>query len=273
MIPHLLDIVRALMLGAAVMAVLLARRVPEHRPVAVFLGVQSAVMLARWALLEFYLRGAIAAAGGDVATALEPAPLHGWPLVAGVAMNAGWLAWPAGLAMVALWVFREQDVSRSILWHAAVRLHRDRVTREVLGSATDWQRAELKSVRIFIDALESGRFAIAMPALAWVVVVAMIAVTYPAGRPLYPKLFAGAEVAAMVTSLGSAGSWAMRVWGREGLGIARGCVVFMVGCGAVSLAGPYVHGIFTTWWLANAVQLVMYSGLILVQGGALWVSR
>lgn len=251
MIPHLLEVVRALMVGAAVMAVLLARRVPSHRPVAVFIGAQTGIMLARWALLELYLRGAIAAAGGDVSAAIEPAPLHGRALVAGVAMNAGWLAWPAGLAAVSLWTFGRNRCRSS----------------ETLGNPAGMSNGAREYSEKY-SALQVG-----LPGGFWLAAVAFIAITYPAGRPHYPALFAGAEVAAVVTGLGSAGSWAMRAWGREGLGIARGCVLFMVGCGAVSLAGPYVHGIFSTWWLANAVQLVMYSGLILVQGGALWVSR
>lgn len=237
MIPHLLPAVRAVMVGAAVVAVLLARRASTHRPFAVALGVQTGVMLARWALLEFYLRGAIAAAGGDVAKGAQPAVLHGWALVAGVAMNAGWLVGPAGLAMLSMWVFGDSPPAEGIEWHRAV------------------------ANRLFA------------PALVWLVTVTFIALSYPEGRPLYPKLFAGAEVAAVVVGLGSAGSWTLRGRWRDGLGITRGCTLFMVGCGAVSLAGPYVHGIFSSWWLANAVQLVMYSGLILAQGGALWVSR
>lgn len=248
----LLLAVRVLMLGAAVLALLLERRQRSHRPVAVFLGSQAAIMLARWAL-RVHVVGPAVAAGGNLDAGIAGAPLTGWALAAGISYNAGSLAWPAGLAALSLWIYADMPLDTTIIAPkqelvAAWKTHRRNGSRRIL-----W---------------------VLLCALAWAGAVAFVALTYPAGRPLYPKLFAGAEVAALVVGLGSAGAWVMRACGREGLGVARACTLFMLGCGVVSLAGPYVYGIFSAWWLANAVQLVMYSGLILAQGGAvLWLYR
>lgn len=242
----LLLVVRGLMLCAVGLAVWLGRRSSAHRPVAVFLGVQLGVMLGRWALKVWVLRAAVAAAGGDLDAGIAGAPLHGWALVAGVAYNAGWLAWPAGLATLSLWCFGRRSPQVLLM-----------PTEEQVAR---WQRER----RIWTETIWA-------PISLWVAAVAFIALSYPHGRPWYPNLFSAAELAAVLGSLAVAGRWLARAWGRESLGFARGCTLFLTGCGGVSLAGPYTYGIFSTWWLANAVQLVMYSGLILAHGGALWM--
>jgi hypothetical protein len=254
MIPHLLDIDRALMVGAAVMAVLLARRVPAHRPVAVFLGAQTAVMLARWALLKLYLAPVIAAAGGDVAAAVEPAPLTGWALIAGVTFNAGWLTWAAGLAMLALWSFaRDERRAKIELGISSIAFKKDGTAYLVRREPKTWM--------------------IVLPALTWLAAVAFIAITYPEGRPFYPQLFAGAQLASVLVGLGAFAAWQARSWGKQSPSFSQACVVGLLVCDAVSLAGPMVRGLFSSWHLSQSVDLVEYVALILAQGGLLWTTR
>jgi hypothetical protein len=78
---------------AAAMAVTLARQQPEHRPAAWFLGTMAAVDLGRLALTRAV----------DFATA--PRPHVGAVRLAFHVDQEGFLAWPAGLAALALVVF------------------------------------------------------------------------------------------------------------------------------------------------------------------------
>ena len=86
----------------------------------------------------------------------------------------------------------------------------------------------------------------------------------------YPRLYAAATLASVLVSAAAFVLWLVRAWGREGLSVTRGCVALLIGCEAIGLAGPYVRGIYSFWWLDNAVQLIMYSALILIDGGTLW---
>lgn len=251
MIPHLTDAVRVLMLSAAALTVLLAWRLSAHRPVAVFLSGQALVMLGRWALRVGYLRGAIYAAGGDLDAGLQPAPLQGWARVAGLVDVAAWLTWAAGLATLALWVFAPMPPDPAMAPFGAAQ--------EALAATRRAKRGRL--------------FAAALPWSTWGVLVIWISLSYPVARMVYPRLYAAVTLASVLASAASFALWLARAWGKDGMNPTRGCVALMVGCEAVGLAGPYVRGIYSFWWLDNAVQLIMYAALILGQGGALWMLK
>jgi hypothetical protein len=78
---------------AAILAVMVARRRAEHRPVALFLGVMVAVDLARLARRYLYPLEAL------------PRPHVGLARLAFHADEAGFIAWPFGLAALALVIF------------------------------------------------------------------------------------------------------------------------------------------------------------------------
>lgn len=97
----------AVHLVAAVLAVLLARRRAEHRPVLAFIA---------WTLAADLLRAALMVWGwGPARAALPPeAPLTGWGRVAHHLDQLLFLTWPAGLAAVSAVVFRP-DQRRELL--------------------------------------------------------------------------------------------------------------------------------------------------------------
>lgn len=82
---------------AAVLAWLVAKRRPEHRPVALLISLSLFADVVRRALELYVIVPARTASLG--------APLTGWPRAAGHLDAALFVAWPASLAAVALLVF------------------------------------------------------------------------------------------------------------------------------------------------------------------------
>lgn len=111
---------------AAALAWGIARRRPEHRPVALLLTIDVVINVARRALAAYVLVPAAAQLGG--------APLDGWARVAGHLDDALFLGWPAAIAATALVTFTpalfDEDASRArrrrvmiavaIVWAVAV---------------------------------------------------------------------------------------------------------------------------------------------------------
>ncbi len=92
---------------AAALAVVLARRRVDHRPVAIFLIGMTLANAARWALRTFVILPAQALAPG--------APLHGLSRAAGHFDQALFFAWPAGIVALTIAVF-----SRRRPWPVAI---------------------------------------------------------------------------------------------------------------------------------------------------------
>jgi hypothetical protein len=91
-------------IGAAMMAVPVARARAEHGPVAVFLVGTTIANAARLAIISYVLdpaRDAMRAAGVDPAAV----PFTEWVKVATIVESALFLLWPAGIAALAMAVF------------------------------------------------------------------------------------------------------------------------------------------------------------------------
>jgi hypothetical protein len=100
---------------AGVLAVLLARRRTEHRPIAAFIVVTLVADLARGALMAW--------GWGPARAVLPPgAPLSGWPRAWHHLGQALLMTWPAGLAVLSLIVFLPHLRRRGLAGIGAVYL-------------------------------------------------------------------------------------------------------------------------------------------------------
>lgn len=93
--------------AAAALAWAIARRRPDHRPIAWLLTLYPFVNLARRALRELVFtpaRDALRAQGLDPAAV----PFTGWERVAVDLDGALFIAWPAGVAALAIWAFTKR---------------------------------------------------------------------------------------------------------------------------------------------------------------------
>lgn len=253
----LTDLDRVLLGVTAALAAAVAWRTREHRPVAVWATGQAFVQLVARLAWKPALRAAIAAAGGDLDHGIRPPlPLEGWGRVVGIADVAAWLAWPAGFAALALWVFAEVPLAPGL---AGLHTHDEWIAHE-----ERWLKA--KAIR--------GRFA-AIHIVCWVAISAGIAATYPLHRDLYPRVEAGAQLAAVLVSLVALVRYGVRRWrGRGGVTATAVCVGAVVVVEAVTLVGSYRAGLYgETWGYDQVMTSVMYAFLILLQGGLLWTRR
>lgn len=99
MIPFLLTATRIAQLGAALLSLPLARRRPDHRPVAIALWVWT---LANTVSALLYARVVEPAIVGDPCSGPG---LAGWPRAAAHLTDLAFLTWPAGIAALAVAVF------------------------------------------------------------------------------------------------------------------------------------------------------------------------
>jgi hypothetical protein len=188
-----------------------ARRRPEHRPVAGALTVGFTADLARKALVVYVIHPARAASGG--------APLAGLARVACDVDNALFLAYPAALIALSVSVFM-----RRRLWPIAV---------------------------------------------AYVLAVAGLAVTYPASRgEALARVYMAAELAVVVTTIGALVTW---FWRREPPSLTHG-VTAMLGMCEIATLIPYRLHLFSSWTIAQASYMTLYVILIALYGSDLWGS-
>lgn len=70
-----------------------------------------------------------------------------------------------------------------------------------------------------------------------------------------------------MVAIGSFLTWARR---RDPptLPIGVALCIFMIDCG--TLAGPYLGDPFSTWERAQALYLVLYTAIVVLEGGSLW---
>jgi hypothetical protein len=105
--------------GAAALAWTIARRKPDHRPIAWLLTFYLLANLGRRALRELVIapaRDAIRTQGLDPAAV----PFTGWERVAVDIDGALFIAWPAGVAALAIWVFTKRRPWGVLIAYAAV---------------------------------------------------------------------------------------------------------------------------------------------------------
>jgi len=247
---------------AAVLAVVLAHRQREHRPMAALLVYGAVANTLRVALQQLVVMPAVLALGGDPAQGIAPlAPLTGWARVAAHVDHALLLGWSAALATGALWIF---------VGSPGVGFIKHSVWARVDNTSTEWVRDET------VIQNAGGRRWVGHAAVVamWAGLVAYFVFTYPESRPLHRTGYLLADLLAI-----GAGFAAFVVWLRqrdrtEGMPVTKICMLLIIGLDAVALLGPYlVPGFYTGWDRALGAYAVLYGILILIQGGALWHSN
>jgi hypothetical protein len=165
--------------------------------------------------------------------ALGTAPYGGAARVAFHAESALFLAWPAAIAATALVV---------LLRPAEGDATEARQPRDVLGVA-----------------------------LVWALVMGALAASYPLVRgSLLARCYLGAELAALVVGVGALATWIGR---RRTPEVRHVALALVLAAELVSvLVGPWRVGLFASWTLAQAVYVALFGVLILLQGGAWWMS-
>jgi hypothetical protein len=109
------------------------------------------------------------------------------------------------------------------------------------------------------------------PALAtYGAAVAVLVATYPLIRgDALRRYYLGAELFALATALASAVAWWRR---REPPTLPVAAALLISALDIAVLFGPYRVGLWTSWAIAQAVYVVLYLVLVVIQGGALWDS-
>jgi hypothetical protein len=107
--------------------------------------------------------------------------------------------------------------------------------------------------------------------VAWALCSIGIAYAYPITRgDVLRRCYLAAELAALTVAAGAIITWA---WKREPPTLPRGAVLCIVAVDFGTLIGPYLGNPFLTWERAQALYLVLYIALVVIQGGSLWSSR
>lgn len=171
----------ALAVLAAVLAVLLARRRAEHRPIAVFLVSMAAIDLARLGLAHL------------VDFAAAPRPHVGLVRLAFHVDELGFLAWPAGLVALALVVFAGRRpwpaaVAWVATWAGLVALYPSDLVRGP-GLARVYLATFLCSLAVYVAALAQWGAKRAAPNSAHAVLLVLGAVELARLAPFYGSVF------------------------------------------------------------------------------------
>lgn len=111
----------------------------------------------------------------------------------------------------------------------------------------------------------------ARPALAvYGVAVLVLVVSYPMIRAdALRRYYLACELMALATALASAVAWWRR---REPPTLPVASALLIAALDIAVLFGPYRVGLWTSWQFAQAVYVVLYLVLIVIQGGSLWDS-
>jgi hypothetical protein len=104
--------------------------------------------------------------------------------------------------------------------------------------------------------------------LIWAGLSAAMAYAYPLTRgDVLRRCYLGVQIAALLASAGAITMWA---WKRERPTLPHAVVLCIVVVDFGTLIGPYLGNPFTNWDRAQALYLVLYTGIAIIQGGSLW---
>ena len=233
---------------AAALAIALALRCTDHRPVAALLTYGAVANSLRVSLQEHVVIPAVIALGGEPALGITPAgPLTGWARAAAHADHALLLGWSAGVAICALWVFWPD---RKRTWSTI--------------------SADGEPATYVINPWPMSRWVMLGPALVWAALVAYFVATYPDSRSLHRTGYLLADLLAIGAGAAAFVGWLRRRDAAEGLPVPKLCVLLIVGLDAVALLGPHLApGFYAGWDRALGAYVVLYGLLVLIQGGSL----
>ncbi|HLM72368.1 MAG TPA: hypothetical protein VK459_06745, partial [Polyangiaceae bacterium] len=81
------------------------------------------------------------------------------------------------------------------------------------------------------------------------------------------RAYTAIEYACIAASLAALISWG---WRRQAPTLTHACGAVLILVELANIAGPYRLGLFESWDLALAVYVILYLGLILIQGAPPW---
>jgi hypothetical protein len=193
----------------------LARKRPEHKPIAVLLSIGLGTDLARRALRALYLGEAIKRLGSDT-------PWTGPERIAAIVSHALFLAWPAAMTGAALTVFLGRRA-----WPVVV---------------------------------------------AYAALITAIVIVHPiAGNGSLGRMLTAAQLASVAVSIGCGLTWYLSR-STKPTSTAQAALSLIVGVEASTIAFAWRAGIFVSWNLTQAVYVVLYVVLAIMQGGFVWQS-
>jgi hypothetical protein len=115
------------------------------------------------------------------------------------------------------------------------------------------------------------RPSIAGVAVSWVIAVGALVLTYPITRgAVVARFYLGVELLALLAVIVTIGAWVRK---RRSPQLHQVSVALVAGAELSALAGPWRINLFGSWPLAQAVYLVLFGVLLLLQGGSLWLFR
>jgi hypothetical protein len=105
-------------------------------------------------------------------------------------------------------------------------------------------------------------------AVAWALAAFAMGYAYPLTRgDVLRRCYLAAELAGLAVAVGTIATWfPRRAVPTLPIGVALCIVVVELG----SLIGPYLGNPFATWERAQALYLVLYLAIVVLQGGSLW---
>jgi hypothetical protein len=111
------------------------------------------------------------------------------------------------------------------------------------------------------------------PFAVYVAAVAAIVVFHPiAGNGSLGRAFTAAQLASVAVSIGCGLTWYLGP-SKPPTSTAQTALSLIVGVELTTIAFAWRRGIFTDWHLTQAVYVVLYAVLIIMQGGLVWQSN
>jgi hypothetical protein len=108
---------------------------------------------------------------------------------------------------------------------------------------------------------------------AWALMSGAVIVAYPTIRGAsLQRVYLGVQAVSLAASCGFLLAWFRSA--DRGVAVAHGCIALVLVTELVSLMiGPWRADLFTAWPIAQGSYAVVFLSLILMQGGALWMTR
>jgi len=107
---------------------------------------------------------------------------------------------------------------------------------------------------------------------AWAVAVSAIVITHPiAGNGSLGRMLTGMHLASLAAAVGCGLTWYLGP-SRKQTTTAQAALSLIVGVELTTLAFAWRAGIFAHWNLTQAVYVVLYAVLAIMQGGLVWQS-
>lgn len=233
--------------AALVSAVLLARRVREHWPVAACLAAGLVIDLAIGHPDAWGIAGHLAAV---------PKPWHGGALALYHASNALVSLWPAALAVTAWAVFvgPERPTAPGRSTEPLGRGFRDGVDAMPEGRGWTDRPSGITSMR---------RVPIAVKAIAgaWLALNAALLAAWPVPGATVQRALLGAEVAALVAGAVAVGRGYRRAWRWP-----HAAVLWLLGVELVVVTlGPYRYSVYERWDIGQALYAAGFAVLAVLQ--------